>query len=178
MINLSEKSRYKNIKKLYNIQKITEEGYIFIGNKSISIYRVEPINIINSDDEYKLKIYSTYLACVKNFTNIQIIVKTEKQNFNSQIQFYNKKIEQLESEELKKAIKKYVEYLKEQNTLDNYSRQIFVITDNSNSLVNNEMMSFEQNLLNIGIRMNKVKDLEEIKQILKESISREKISNV
>lgn len=78
MINLSEKSRYRNIKKLYNIQEITEEGYLLTQNKKISIYKVEPINIINSDDEYNLKIYSSYLACVKNYTSIQILLQHQK----------------------------------------------------------------------------------------------------
>lgn len=95
MINIIEKSKYKNIKKLYGIKEITEDGYILLDNKQIGIYKVEPINIINSSDEYKIKIYSTYLSCIKSCSNIQILIKTEKQSFDKQIEFYAKRLMQI-----------------------------------------------------------------------------------
>ena len=176
MINIIEKSKYKNIKKLYGIKDITEDGYILLDNKQIGIYKVEPINIINSSDEYKIKIYSTYLSCIKSCNNIQILIKTEKQSFDKQIEFYAKRLMQIECEELKNAIKKYIEYLEKQNQIESYTKQIFIIVDNKNNLVEQEIKNFEQSLLNIGVRMKRINKIADILVILKESMLKDKLN--
>ena len=176
MINIIEKSKYKNIKKLYGIKDITEDGYILLDNKQIGIYKVEPINIINSSDEYKIKIYSTYLSCIKSCNNTQILIKTEKQRFDEQIEFYEKRLMQIECEELINAIKKYIEYLEKQNLIESYTKQIYIIVDNKNNLVEQEIKNFEQSLLNIGVRMKRINKIADILVILKESMLKDKLN--
>lgn len=174
MINIPSKIKYKNIKALYNIKEITINGTIVTENRKIQIYNVEPINVINSDKEFRMKIYSSYLSCIKNFNQIQIIIKTERKNFNDQIAFYKNRILQIESLELKKAIRKYIEYLEKQEGIENYLKKVYIVVNEVNISSMQDINNYINSLSEIGVKVTKISNLQEIRDVLRECILKEK----
>lgn len=178
MIEIANKLRFKNIKTLYGIKSIENDGSILVENRKVIIYNVEPINIINTDNEFRLKVFSSYLACIKNFKDIQIIIKTEKKNFNNQIDFYKNRILQVESIELKKAIRKYIEYLDKQEEIENYLKKIYIVVNESDTPSTNEMENLSNTLYEIGVKVKKINDVDEIREILRAFIKKERNETV
>lgn len=174
MLDIKNKIRIKNIKNMYNIKEITEKGKIIANNQIVTMYRIQPINIMNVTDEYKTKIYFNYISWVKNIDNVQIIINTKESSISNQIKKYNERIKSINSLELKNAIKKYIEYLEQQcSEKINYTKEIYVIV--SNKFENkNETSTFIKGLNNIGLTIEELTEKERVNKILKELALKEK----
>lgn len=175
MLDIKRKIKAKKIQSLYNINEITEQGNIVINNKIIAIYKIHPINILNADDEYKNKIYSTYMAWIKNIDNIQIIINTKEKTFSNQIKEYEKRLKKVSSIELKNAINKYIKYLEQQGIeKENYIKEMYVIVNDDKYNNKQDIDMFITGLTNIGVEVEKVIQKEKINKILKTFIIKDR----
>lgn len=174
MLDIKNKIRIRNIKNIYNIKEITEKGKIITSNQIITMYRIQPINIMNVTDEYKNKIYCNYISWIKSIDNVQIIINTKESSFTDQIKVYNERIKSISSLELKSAIKRYIEYLEQQYSEKiNYTKEIYIIVSN-NFQNDNDISTFINGLNNIGLTIEEITKKERVNKILKELVLKEK----
>lgn len=177
MLDIKRKFKAKNIQALYDINNITEQGNIITNTNNISIYKIHPINILNINDDYKNKIYATYMSWIKNIDNVQIIINNTEKTFDEQIKEYENRIKDISSIELKKAINKYIEYLKQENIeKKSFVKEIYIVTCDSNKNDYNsrpDIEMFISGLSSIGVEIEKVIKKEEIIRILKAHILKE-----
>ena len=114
MNKILSKINIRNIQDLYDIQAITANGQIKLKDKYVIIYKIDPANIVACDEETKHKIYQAYTTCIRGLPDtFQIMISRERASFHDQIQIYKKRLEEIENEKLKYAIKKYIQYLEE-----------------------------------------------------------------
>lgn len=172
---LLNKIKIKNIEDLYNIKQITTEGKISIKDKILSIYQIEPANIIACDEETKLKIYQAYISCIRGLPDTyQIMVSKQKIDFKDQINMYKERLKYIENDGLKIALKKYIEYLEEISHINKlYKTNHYLIVENLNNSESNEIVNIFSNLKEFGVRINRIKSKEKIENLLRRLITKE-----
>lgn len=162
----------KKAQNMYEIQEITSKGKVVFANRTISIFRIYPENIIGSTKEHIDILYKSYLSYIKSLPKIfQIIVIKESEDFSNQINEYKLKISNEENKNLKYALKKYIEYLNKIAEIESvYTTKYFLIT---NSSENSEFIAIINNLTEFGAKVVEVKDKKEIIKILKHAFQKE-----
>lgn len=174
MNKIISKINFKNIQELYNIQYITDNGQVKLKDKTIAIYKVEPTSIINCDEETKHKIYQAYTACIRGLPDVfQILISREQENFNEQIDCYNKRLKEIQNEKLKFAIRKYIEYLEEISNVNIlYKTNHYLVVQNINQGELQEVLNIFANLKEFGVRITQIESKEQIENILKNYITK------
>lgn len=161
---------------LYNLEKIFYNGDILVNGKKIIILKIIPIDIINIDEEYKQNLFSLYLTCIKRFDGeIQIYSSTSKDNFNDEIIKYKEKLNYVKTNNLKTAINKYIEYLvkiSENETI--YTTKYYIILNNKNEYTKEYILDIFKEFKDIGLKVIKIEKEEDLKQVLRASIVKEK----
>lgn len=162
----------RNIQELYNIKNISLDGKIETKTNNITIYKIDPANIVACDDETKHKIYQAYLTCIRGLPDaFQVIISKEKVDFAKQISLYNQRLKKIENEGLKNALKKYIEYLEEISELNNlYKTSHYLITRNLNTTESEEIINVFANLKEFGVCISKVHTQDETEKILRKCI--------
>ena len=165
------------IKEFYN------DGIIKLNNGTfIKILKINPINYELKSDFEKKVILNSYKAFLKNTNfDIQIIIKSDKENINDNI----KKIEQ--QKEIEKSLNNnfmvnifdsYIKFIKEKNKEKLSSSKNFYIIINSIKFPENQekeiILNLKEKYLKIkdalsrcGNTVNEIKDKEELKNIIK-----------
>ena len=98
MIIILGKFITRDVSSLYNIEKITEDGVIYVNKREICIYKVNPVNIIAWDKEMKDRIISSYIATLKGMPDtFQIVVSQQKSTLRNDIEQYKKRLLEVEN---------------------------------------------------------------------------------
>lgn len=165
----------KNIQDLYSIKGISKDGKIYLKDKFVVIYKIDPANIVTCDEETKHKIYQAYITCIRGLPNaFQIIVSSEKANFENQILEYKKRLNELENERLKLAIKKYIEYLEEISNIKKiYKTTHYLMVENMGIEEGEEIINIFSNLEEFGVKISQIKSYEQAKNVLRKFIIKE-----
>lgn len=163
---------FKNTKNMYEIREITNQGKTILIDRTISIFRIYPENIIGSSTEHINILYKSYLSYIRSLPEVfQIIVIKGSEDFNAQIENYNQKIINEENRNLKEALKKYIDYLKKIADIERiYTTKYFLITKNTDD---NNFATIINNLTEFGAKLEEIKDKKEILKILKHSFNKE-----
>ncbi len=167
-----------DISKLYNLIDITDTGVIKVNNKEVYIYKIQPANIVASDDNTKYKIYQAYLTCIRGLPDtFQVVIEKEKANFNKQINEYKRRILEVENYGLKLALKKYVEYLEELEKANNlYSTKHYLVVENINKKDMEEIYNLFSNLKEFGVAISLVENKSEVELVLRKAMLNERSS--
>lgn len=175
MNKITTRLNIKNIQELYNIQSITESGQINLKDKHVIIYKIDPANIIACDEEIKHKIYQAYLACIRGLPDVfQIVISKDNSNFDEQIDGYKIRIKEISNDRLRLAIEKYIEYLKEIESLNKlYKTNHYLIVENTQKDMQDEITNIFSNLQEFGIRIRQIKSKEQVENILKRYVQKE-----
>ena len=159
------------------------DGIIKLNNGTfIKILKINPINYELKSDFEKKVILNSYKAFLKNTNfNIQIIIKSDKENINDNI----KKIEQ--QKEIEKSLKNnfmvnifdsYIKFIKEKNQEKlSSSKNFYVIINSIKSSENQEkeiILNLKEKYLKIkdalsrcGNTVTEINNKEELKNIIK-----------
>lgn len=166
----------KKVEKLYDIRNISLTGEIDVGDKKVGIYRVNPANIIACDNESKFKIYQAYLTCIRGLPDtIQIVISKERTDMKHQIEYYKNKMLEIESINLKLALKRYIEYLEELTATNKlYKTTHYLVIEDISRADFQDILDIFENLKEFGVTVKKVSSKEEVLQILKEITTMEK----
>ena len=118
--------------------KILEDGILVSNNKFIKIIKVLPINYELKSDLEKEAILNSYKLFLKvcDF-DIQILIQSRKEKLDSYISQIENQINNENNEKLSQISNSYIEYIKNQNKLQNSSSKNFYILIYSH-LENNE----------------------------------------
>ena len=118
--------------------KILEDGILISNNKFIKIIKIFPINFELKTDLEKEAILNSYKLFLKvcDF-DIQILVQSRKEKLDSYISQIENQIDNENNEKLAQISNSYIEYIKNQNKLQNSSSKNFYILIFSH-LENNE----------------------------------------
>ena len=165
----------KDISKLFKHIHISNSCEIYCNNVRSIIYQILPINIIDVNEEYKEKIYNSYYRFIKAMPdNVQIISIKDTIDFSKAIQKVRCRLNVVNSEALKVAIRKYIEKLEEIAKLNTQTVLKFYIVlpaDIQDYQIN---IMFE-NLLNNGMQIKKITDIQEIRKVMRKCIKKLKI---
>ena len=172
----------RGVKKIKSIQQwmpfdeILENGIIKIKeNKYIKIIKIEPINYnlkSNFEKEAILNSFKNFLKACQ--FDMQIIIKSKKENLSQHINSINKNQEK-EKPEIKKLINKYiksVEKINSENTSD--SKQFYIVISqmgegkNKNYVdqLQEKVNKIRDNLSRCGNKVSNINSKEEIEKIL------------
>ena len=118
--------------------KILEDGILVSNGKYIKIIKVLPINYELKSDLEKEAILNSYKLFLKvcDF-DIQILVQSRKENLDSYISQIKKQIDEEKNEKITNISNLYIEYVRNQNKLQNSSSKNFYILFSS-QIENNE----------------------------------------
>lgn len=162
----------RNIQEMYDLKSVLSNGQIELKTKNVIIYKIDPANIIACDEETKFKIYQAYLTCIRGLPDcFQFVISKQKANFSNQINEYKQRINKIENEGLKLAIKKYVEYLEEISNVEKlYKTSHYLIIENMSKNDLEEIVNVFSNLREFGVRIEKISKKDEVNDILRKSI--------
>lgn len=162
----------RDIQEIYEIKEVSSTGQIELKTKRIAIYKIDPANIVSCDEETKFKIYQAYLTCIRGLPDyFQVVLTKEKANFKKHIREYEARLDKVQNEGLKQAIKKYIEYLEEVSNINKlYKTSHYLIVENLNKNDLDEIVNIFSNLKEFGVRIEQLKNKEEIEGILRRSI--------
>jgi len=142
----------KDISKLYRDIYISRNGEVFCNNLRSVIYQIMPISVIDINDDYRDKIYNAYYSCIKAMPeNIQIISLRDNLDFSSVILKAKDRINLVKSEVLK-------HYVILPSNIQDYQVGLMY-----------------ENLINHGMRIRKVTNVGEIKNIMRKCVKKENI---
>ena len=118
--------------------KILEDGILVSNNKYIKIIKVLPINYELKSDLEKEAILNSYKLFLKvcDF-DIQILIQSRKEKLDSYISQIKNQVNKEKSEKINQISSLYIEYIQNQNKLQNSSSKNFYILISSH-LENNE----------------------------------------
>ena len=172
MKNLLNNLNIRNIEEIYDFKTILPNGQIQLRTKNIVIYKVDPANIIACDDETKFKIYQAYLTCIRGLPDcFQIVISKSRANFTKQINDYKQRINKVENNGLKIAIKKYIEYLEEISNINKlYKTFHYLIVEDMTKNDLEEIINIFSNLKEFGVGIERISDKEEIEKVLRKLI--------
>lgn len=138
------------------------------------VYKIVPCRVINKSIELEQQIYSAYIAFIKmiNF-NYQIIIETKVINFNNLIDNLNKNIYLSNDYFHKSIMEEYKNYLHElSNEINIYDRQFYFIVEQLDIEKEKRLKEGGDFLQSIGVKIDKVKDDDEIFKLMYESINK------
>ena len=172
MTNFFKKINVRNIQDLYALKGVNENGEIELKSKNVTIYKVDPANIISCDNETKYKIYQAYLTCIRGLPNsFQIVISKNKKDFDSQINEYKNKLKKTNNEGLKTALKKYIEYLETISTVNTlYQTSQYLIVQNIKQIEQDEIINFFSNLKEFGVRIERIKSKSEVENVIRNCV--------
>lgn len=165
----------KDISKLYKDIYISRNGEVYCNNLRSVIYQITPISVIDINKDYKDKIYNAYYSCIKALPeNIQIISLRDYLDFSSVILKAKDRINLVQSEVLKMAIRKYIEKLQEisQDCSQTVLKYYVILPSN---IQDYQVKLMYENLINHGLRVRKVTNIEELKNLMKKCVKKENI---
>ena len=118
--------------------KILEDGILVSNNKYIKIVKVTPINYELKSDLEKEAILNSYKLFLKvcDF-DIQILIQSRKESLDSYISQIKKQVNEEKNEKINTISNLYIEYIENQNKLQNSSSKNFYILFSS-QIENNE----------------------------------------
>jgi len=175
MNKIINKINIRNIQDLYEIKSITSEGKIYLKDKFVVIYKIDPANIVACNEETRHRIYQAYTTCIRGLPDtFQIMISKEKADFLEQVYMYKQRLQDIQNEKLKIAISKYVNYLEEISNISKlYKTNHYLIIENINVDEATEVIKMFSNLEEFGIKISQVKSEEEAKKILKKFVAKE-----
>lgn len=165
----------KDISKIYEDIYISRNGEVFCNNLRSVIYQIIPISVIDINEDYRDKIYNAYYSCIKAMPeNIQIISLRDNLDFSPAILRAKDRIKLVQSEVLKLAISKYIEKLQEisQDNSQTVLKHYVILPSN---IQDYQVGLMYENLINHGMRVKKVTNIGEIKNIMRKCIKKENI---
>jgi len=165
----------RNIQELYEIKGVGSNGQISTKNKSITVYKIDPANIIACSEEVKIRIYQAYLTCVRGLPKtFQIIISREKASFAKQIKEYKERLLIIENQGLKFALQKYIEYLEQIEGINKlYKTSHFLVVENLDEKDKQEIVNIFSNLREFGVKITRIESQEKITTILRNCIMKE-----
>lgn len=168
-----KQNKFKDISKLYNILDITESS-VLTNKNCINIYEIVPGTIINENNELKRNIFNAYLVALKMIhVDYQILVITQRMDFNTILDLLNKNIHVTNNINQKKIIEDYKEYLlnisKETKLFD---RKYYLVTNKLKKQEETELTEAFNMMNHLGIEILKVTDENKIYKILYECINK------
>ena len=111
----------------------------------MKILKVFPINYDSKSKLEKEAILDSYKLFLKACDfNLQILIQSKKEDFNSYIFQINKNLENEKNEKLEQISKGYIEYIKEQNLNKNSSSKNFFIIISSERAIEGETFNMSQ----------------------------------
>ena len=118
--------------------KVLEDGILVSNNKYIKIIKVLPINYELKSDLEKEAILNSYKLFLKvcDF-DIQILIQSRKEKLDSYISQIKNQINKEKNEKINQISNLYIEYIQNQNKLQNSSSKNFYILIDSH-IENNE----------------------------------------
>lgn len=156
-----------HIKELFKIQGFSN-GKIFMNEKNVSIFEIGEICLLEQDKNIEQVIKNAYTACIREITiNYQILLKTDKIDMEEYIDEISKKQQNLLSDELKTASRRYIEYMKniwkaKQIFITKY---YFIASDLSKDQEKDIEIAFK-NMEELGINIKKIEDDKKIYDLM------------
>ncbi len=139
--------------------KILEDGILVSNNKYIKIIKVLPINYELKSDLEKEAILNSYKLFLKvcDF-DIQILIQSRKENLDSYISQINKQSNEEQNEKISKISNLYIEYIQNQNKLQNSSSKNFYILISSQIENSENEFNIKQVREDLNSKYLKIKD--------------------
>ena len=139
--------------------KILEDGILVSNNKYIKIIKVLPINYELKSDLEKEAILNSYKLFLKvcDF-DIQILIQSRKESLDSYISQIRKQIEEEKNEKIFNVSNFYIEYIENQNKLQNSSSKNFYILFSSQIENNENEFNIKQVREDLNGKYLKIKD--------------------
>lgn len=139
--------------------KILEDGILVSNNKYIKIIKVLPINYELKSDLEKEAILNSYKLFLKvcDF-DIQILIQSRKESLDSYISQIRKQIEEEKNEKIFNVSNFYIEYIENQNKLQNSSSKNFYILFNSQIENNENEFNIKQIREDLNSKYLKIRD--------------------
>ena len=136
-----------------------EDGILVSKNKYIKLIKIIPINYELKSELEKEAILNSYKLFLKvcDF-DIQILVQSRKENLDSYISQIQSQINEEKNEKLCQISKLYIEYIQNQNKLQNSSSKNFYILISSQIENNENEWSIKQIREDLNSKYLKVKD--------------------
>ena len=165
--------KYKDITKLYNVVDIID-GSVITNKGKINIYEIRPCTVIGESEALKQNIYNSYLVLLKMLTfNYQIVIKTDKADFNEIINILSKNIYSADNIAQKRIIEQYKEYLCDlSKAVQIFTKTFYITTSKLTSQEESQFFEAFNTLKHLGISMEKITDEEKLYNILYESINK------
>lgn len=141
------------------IKKILEDGIFVSDNKYLKIIKVFPINYdlkSNLEKEAILNSYKLFLK-VCDF-EIQILVQSRKENLDSYISQIKDQMNEENNDKLSQISNSYIEYIENQNKLQNTSSKNFYILISSQIENNESEFNIKQAREDLNNKYFKIKD--------------------
>ena len=159
----------------------------------LKILKIEPINYNLKSDLEKKSILNSYKIFLKTCGfDIQIIIKSNKQDLSKHIQQIEKNIQKKENKNIKNLGKKYINFIKEINSSKKNSSKIFylIISDNikkienannANDIIKSDLkekyFKIKECLARCGNSVIEITDKEEIIEIIDSFLNTRKYMN-
>ena len=139
--------------------KILEDGILVSNNKYIKIIKVLPINYELKSDLEKEAILNSYKLFLKvcDF-DIQILIQSRKESLDSYISQIRKQVEEEKNEKIFTISNFYIEYIENQNKLQNSSSKNFYILFNSQIENNENEFNIKQIREDLNSKYLKIRD--------------------
>lgn len=172
MKSILKQARAKNVEKLYNIQDINSNGVVSVQNKKIIIHKVEPANIIACDENVKQKIYQAYVTCIRGMPDVfQIVISNSKETFETQIEYYKKRLLRINNNGLKQALTRYINSLEKLSKQSEFNKttHYLIVEENFETEVTNAFSNLEQ----LGVVIKRIKSKNEVERVLRASVIKE-----
>lgn len=172
MIIILGKFITRDVSSLYNIERIAEDGVIFANKRKISIYKVNPVNIIAWNKEMKNKIISAYIATLRGMPDMfQIVVTKQKSTLKNDIELYKKRLLEVENYGLKMALKNYVEYLQKiENENGIYEIKHYLIVEEKGREETENIHNAFLNMNEFGMEIKRVNRKAEVENVIKRAM--------
>ena len=139
--------------------KILEDGILVSNNKYIKIIKVLPINYELKSDLEKEAILNSYKLFLKvcDF-DIQILIQSRKESLDSYISQIKKQVNEEKNEKINTISNFYIEYIENQNKLQNSSSKNFYILFSSQIENNENEFNIKQVREDLNGKYLKIKD--------------------
>ena len=150
-------------------------GENIITNKGkISIYEIIPCKVIGESDEVKNSIFNAYLVALKmiNF-DYQIIINTNKMNFDSILNVLNKNIYDTDNAMQKKFIAEYKKHLFTlSKEVQIFCKSFYLVINKLKVVEENQLKEAFNTMKHLGVSIKKITNEEKLYRILYESINK------
>ena len=139
--------------------KILEDGILVSNNKYIKIIKVLPINYELKSDLEKEAILNSYKLFLKvcDF-DIQILIQSRKESLDSYISQIKKQVNEEKNEKINTISNLYIEYIENQNKIQNSSSKNFYILFSSQIENNENEFNIKQVREDLNGKYLKIKD--------------------